>query len=118
MPFPMPFIVTKSEIKRIRLYLLNDLEWKVNMSMSQRKTFAKKAKSCILFEDKVFYSNEEVVKRIVADDDNEQLNVIFRELHLPDHTGMKAMYENSKLQFTGFKRENLYRFVSSCLECK
>lgn len=55
---------------------------------------------------------------MIADDDPIGLEIIFRFLHLPDHKGMKAMYENSKIIYAGFKRERINIYVSDCITCK
>ena len=114
----MKFFVTKAEIGKIKWYLTNDLRWKESMSTTQRKTFVVKAKNFILVNDEIMFSKDGIVKYIVADDDNEQLDIVLKDLHLPDHTGMKAMYENSKLKYVGVKRDKIDEFVSSCIECR
>lgn len=57
------------------------------------------------------------MKRVIANDDTATQLSIFEQMHLPDHTGMKAKYEKNKKLYIGFKRENPNRYVSGCLIC-
>jgi Integrase core domain len=71
-----------------------------------------------VFHFKLYLKDADLTREIIANDDYVRQQEIFKSLHLPDHTGMKAMYENSKKLYAGFKREKLNLFVSSCIICK
>lgn len=62
--------------------------------------------------------NENNLRLVVANDDLEAQTTIFEQLHMPDHTGIKAMYHQSKRMYIGFKRENLNEYVKRCIICK
>lgn len=88
------------------------------MTIKERKSFLRKASNMLFFENKLYYKvGEDDYRLVITDDDNETLSRVLNDLHLPDHTGMKAMYEKSKTLYIGFKRERIDRFVSQCIVC-
>jgi len=114
----MKVILRLEEKNKIIQYLCNNGSILIDMSIKERKSFLRKAKNMLFFENKLYYKvSEDDYRLVVAEDENETLSRILDDLHLPDHTGMKAMYEKSKTLYIGFKREKINSFVSQCLVC-
>ena len=113
----MKYIITCEEVERIRKFIIGDQSWSNEMTRKNKYNFAIKARNFVLRNQIVFISVNDSVKEIVADDDNDRLKQVLDYLHLPDHTGMKAMYENSKNLYAGFKREKIDEYVRMCQVC-
>lgn len=77
-----------------------------------RANFLRKVNKYVLKDGKLYFnSNIDEYKLVIADDDAESQLTIFNLLHLPDHTGMKAMYKSSLSQYIGFKRERINSYA-------
>jgi len=114
----MKYILTLEEISRIKEYLNGNLELTSQYNKHEKYNFIKKVKNFCVVDDKLYLISNDIKKEVIANDDYLKQKEIFKKLHFPDHTGMKAMYENSKHMYAGFKRENLNNFVLQCLTCK
>ena len=89
----MKYILTIEEIERIKLYLEGNSSWAENMNRFEKNTFSKKASSISLANNQVFLKQNENFREVIADNDPIRQKTLFDLLHLPSHTGMKAMWE-------------------------
>ena len=78
------------------MFLNDDINWKTGLKKIERANFVKNAANFILEDGILYLKTEERYKEIIADDDEYRLNLAVKSLHLPDHTGMKAKYENCR----------------------
>lgn len=114
----MKVILTIEEKEKILNFLRNGINTLTEMSLNSRRNFIKRVRNYVLVDEKLYYKTEDnSYKLVVADDDISSQLSLFNQLHLPDHTGMKAMYERSKRLFIGFKREKINEFVANCITC-
>ena len=111
----MKYIFDLEEIDMIKSYLNGDLVFNSSFYKDSKKNFIRKAKKFVLDATKLYYIQDDLHKEVVANNDYEKQNEIFKELHLPDHSGIKAMYQANKTRYVGLKRENFNNFVSECI---
>lgn len=102
----------------MKQFLSGDRTILQSLSPGEKRYFLKKIMNFSLEGDKLYYRDEEGIKEVIADDDEEELKRVLDELHFPNHAGMKGMFIRSKLKYVGFKRERINRYVSNCLPCK
>ena len=114
----MKYVISMDEIKRMKEYLQGKNTFADELDGASKKAFLRKVKNFILKENILWLKSENKIREVIADNDTTRLAKLFKSLYLPDHTGMKAMYENSKRHYVGFKRERLNSFVSNCMTCK
>lgn len=114
----MKVIISIIEKRKIIEYLQDGSVALEGMECQERNNFVKRSQKYFLMIEKLYYRVDENSSRlVVANDDTEAQTILFEQMHLPDHTGMKAMYERSKNLYIGFKRENLNKYVSNCVFC-
>jgi hypothetical protein len=114
----MKIILSIIEKNKIIEYFNDRANAITSLGVLQRKKFLRKVRNYAWNNERLFYMlNPETYLQVVADDDQEAQTVIFNSMHLPDHTGMKAMYINSKMRYVGFKRERIDSYVSNCIIC-
>lgn len=114
----MKIIISIEEKNKIIDFLKFGISSLRDMDCQTRNNFLRKAQKYVIQDEKLYFRvDENSLKLVVANDDMETQLSIFKELHLPDHTGMKAMYERSKNLYIGFKRENLNNYVTNCIIC-
>ena len=83
-----------------------------------KKNFVRRAGNFVIINDKLYLHTDNTQKEVVPDDNEILLNHLLSSLHLPDHTRMRAIYENYSLLYLGFKRNKIYRFLRFCLICR
>jgi len=108
----MQIILTKEEVIKLKAYLTNDLSYMNDLTNVSRKTFAYKTKKYFLRNGMLYLRKNDIEKEIIADDDLQRQEELFKSLHHPFHLGMKKMYKVNPKSYAGFKRKTLYIFIS------
>ena len=88
----MHITLAKEEVIRLKVYLTNDLSWRNEMTNVSRKNFAYKANKFFLRNGILYLRKNYIEKEIIADDDLEHHEELFKSLHHPFHLGMEKMY--------------------------
>ena len=83
----MQIILTKEEVIMLKAYLTNDLSWRNDLTNVSRKNFAYKAKKFFLPNGILYFRKNDIEKEIIADDDLECQEELFKSLHHPFHRG-------------------------------
>jgi hypothetical protein len=114
----MKVVILIAEKNKIIEFLKTGNSLLADMESQTKRNFIRKAHKFVLLSETLYFGEDRNnLKLVVANDDTETQLSIFGQLHLPDHTGMKAMYKKSKELYIGFKRENLDNYVSNCTIC-
>ena len=112
----MRVILNLSQIEEIKEYLkFGRIPTRINRSY--QSNFIKKALKYHILNDMLYLNCGENDLEVIADDDIGKLDSVLSFLHLPSHTGMKAMYMNSKRLYSGFKRDRIDSYVRNCEIC-
>jgi hypothetical protein len=114
----MKVIILIAEKNKIIEFLKIGASSIADMETQAKRNFLRRTQKFVLLNEVLYFGDDRSnLKLVIADDDTETQSSIFEQLHLPDHTGMRAMYKKSKDLYMGFKREKLNNHVSNCTIC-
>ena len=83
-------ILTLADIDDIKAYL-HSKTFPTDLTGNKLAYFKRKVSDYIVRDNKLYFCEENITWKVLADDDKVAQDAIFESLHLPDHTGMKAM---------------------------
>ena len=96
-PVPTPFMkltLTVEDYVEI-VYYLTAGEFPADLDKAQRRTFLRRAQQFCMVDDKLYGVEGNTHLRVVPDNDPVALSAALQELHMPNHIGMKGMYESA-----------------------
>ena len=114
----MKYTLSTQDIADIITYILTN-ELPEDLERSARRAFTMRASQFTLESDGKLYGVKDGQKLLaVADDDPVAVADVLCAIHLPNHIGMKSMYEVAKTMYVGFRREKIDSYVKGCIICQ
>lgn len=111
----MKIFFTKERIETLKKYLEGNNRILENMYKNANTHFKKVSSNYLILGGKLFLSIANSQKEVVANDDHEGLIIIIKDIHFPEHLGMKSTHLRMSMFYVGFKRAHVNKFVADCI---